>query len=79
MKVRNGKYGNAARCGKCGGRLFLESEHLGKKARPYWECSVGCGQRYEELRGGHDYPVGILPILQDKRQTKHEAVGLVNR
>ena len=35
------------RCPKCGGRLFLESEHWGNRLLYFWECSLGCSRQFE--------------------------------
>ncbi len=63
MANQYGRFGEAPRCGRCGGRLFKEreSDNAGRLI-PYWECSVGCGQRFLRLTGDPGYSVGVLPV-----------------
>ncbi len=56
------RYGNAPRCGKCGGRLFRDYEGVGTGSRLVWECSIGCGARYTTT--SRDPFVCILPTPQ---------------
>jgi len=35
-----------ARCPRCGGRLFQESELRGSRRIYFWECSLGCSRQW---------------------------------
>jgi len=46
------------RCPRCGNRLFQERELLSGRFFYFWECSLGCSRRFDELGRERSYQVG---------------------
>jgi len=50
------------RCPRCGGRLFREREFLGNRFLYFWECSLGCSRKFDDLGRERSYMVGARRV-----------------